>query len=489
MRACVLLTSLGIVGFISGIASAQTASGATDLDRFQRQLESIERETRLRVDTSLPAEQRALIDYGGYLSFNFFAIDDAASNIHYLRQTELLGYARVSLDGAHEFFVRGSARYDDFNTGQSFDGQGDELRGPELDRAYYRFDLKRYLAAYEGQKTTAEFNVTAGRQLVHWANGLTLSQVLDGGDFFIGCDKGGLEVVAGFTPDLYNDIDSSRPGFDSHMNRAFYGAQLSAQIGQHRPFIYGLVQEDHNSDKTYNVSLGGVDAQSQFRYDSWYVGAGSRGNLSDKLTYGIELVYQGGSGTSSPYVVDGGVLTAVDQTIDDISAGAADFQLDYLLTDANRSRISGELILASGDNDRVFSSTNTIGGNTPGTTDHGFNSFGLVNTGLAFSPRVSNLAVARIGASTFPFPSSRTFNRLQVGGNFLIFSKLDGAAPIDEPTSSDAFLGVEPNTFVNWQITSDLSFALRYGVFFPGNTIETSQGVRHFLFTGLTWGF
>lgn len=488
MKGSVLWASLGVLG-LGGTVWAQAQPGSPDLERFQRQLEQIQRDTRLRVDTSLPPDQRALLDFGGYLSFNFYALDDVRGRTHILRQTDLLGYGRLSLDGVHEFFLRGYVRYDDFNTGQSFDGQGDETRGPELDRAYYRFDLKRYLAAYEGVNTRNEFSVTGGRQLIHWANGLTLSQILDGGEVTVGFGPVALTAIGGITPDLYSDIDPFRPEFDSKYDRGFYGGMLSVEVAKHRPFIYGLVQQDYNDQSPTSFTFGGAPTTVRFEYDSWYLGTGSRGSLTDQLVYGVELVYQGGSTLSSPYTGSLGAPTIVTQTEDDIAAWAADFQLDYLLTDANRTRLSAEVILASGDSDRDLSSTSVIGGNRTGTTDRAFNGFGLVNSGLAFSPRLSNLAIGRIGASTFPLPQNRLFNRMQVGTNLLVFSKLDGAAPIDEPTESEAFLGVEPDLFVNWQITSDLTFALRYGVFLPSNTIESSASARHFFFSGLTLGF
>jgi len=337
--------------------------------------------------------------------------------------------------------------------------------------------------------TRNEFAITGGRQLIHWANGLTLSQIIDGGEISVGYGPVTLQVIGGITPDLYSDIDPFRPEFDSKYDRGFYGGMIIVEVEKHRPFIYGLVQQDYNDHSATDFSFGGATAPVRFEYDSWYIGTGSRGSITDQLVYGVELVYQGGSTLSSPYIGSIDAPTLVSQTEDDISAWAADFQLDYLLPDANRTRLSGEIILASGDSDRDLSSTSVIGGNRTGTTDSAFNGFGLVNSGLAFSPRLSNLAIARIGASTFPLPQNRLFNRMQIGANLLVFSKLDGAAPIDEPTGSEAFLGVEPDVFVNWQITSDLTFALRYGVFLPSNTIESTASARHFFFTGLTLGF
>ena len=68
-----------------------------------------------------------------------------------MRQYELVGYGRINFDNAHELFVRGVTRYNDFNEGDSFDGDGDEWVEPRLERFHYRFDLARSLAAYDGK--------------------------------------------------------------------------------------------------------------------------------------------------------------------------------------------------------------------------------------------------------------------------------------------------------------------------------------------------
>lgn len=187
------------------------------------------------------------------------------------------------------------------------------------------------------------------------------------------------------------------------------------------------------------------------------------------------------------------MVTALTQTEDDISAMAFDVVIDYLMNDPNRSRLTFEVIMASGDDDRIHSN-NTFGGNAPNTTDRGFNGFGLLNTGLAFAPSVSNLILMRMGGSTFPSPTSSVFGKLQVGTNLFVFAKLNPDAPIDEDTKDDRYLGFEADFYANWQITSDVSLAMRYGFFVPGDaiggSITTNDGnVRHFFYSGITFGF
>ena len=62
------------------------------------------RPERLRINPDIPADQRALLDYGGYFTFNFFSIDDIQQKTHILRQYDLVAYARLNIDNVHEFF-------------------------------------------------------------------------------------------------------------------------------------------------------------------------------------------------------------------------------------------------------------------------------------------------------------------------------------------------------------------------------------------------
>jgi len=178
----------------------------------------------------------------------------------------------------------------------------------------------------------------------------------------------------------------------------------------------------------------------------------------------------------------------VPQGKDDICAWAADVRLDYLVAGARKTRLSAEAILASGDPDRQVTSA-TVGGNRHGTADHAFNALGFLNTGLAFAPEVSNLAALRLGASTFPAPGVSALERMQVGADFFVYAKLREEAPVNEPTSADHYLGVEPDLYINWQLTNDFSLAVRYGVFFPGSAFGPNDDARQFFYAGVTYAF
>ena len=67
--------------------------------------------------------------------------------------------------------------------------------------------------------------------------------------------------------------------------------------------------------------------------------------------------------------------------------------------------------------------------------------------------------------------------------------KADADAPIDESTEEERWLGWEPDVYVNWQVTEELSLGARYGVFFPGSAFGDEDDARHALFLGVTYAF
>lgn len=462
--------------------------GAEQLQRENRiqELQRLELDRRLRANRDIPPGQRLLFDYGGYASANYLDLDDPAGDSHILRQYDGIGYFRLNVDGAQELFLSTRLGYQDFHRGDSFSGRGDEPIDGDIYRGYYRFDLRRYQQAYGGNPS-GDFNLVAqaGRDLVYWGNGLVMAQAIDGGVVDLEYGKFNLELIAGVTPVRTVDIDSSRPGFDYNTRRGFYGALLSADLAQHRPFIYYLAQRDYN--KLDERQIGSI--RTRYDYDSFYFGGGATGQITDRLRYGVEGAYEFGRTLSNSFELVGFGLVPIEQTRDPIAAGALDARLDYLMADPADTRLSAEGILATGDDDRGHTS-NTFAGNTAGSKDNSFNAFGLVNTGLAFAPDVSNVAVLRVGASTFPLHQYRPMRRLQLGGDFFAYGKFDKDAPIDETTSKgQQFLGVEPDLYVNWQITSDVTLAVRYGAFFPSASALPNDEVRQFFFAGVTFAF
>jgi hypothetical protein len=478
---------------VAGTAGAQVAPGAASADALRREarlreLQQVQLDSRMRVNPDIPPGQRYFFDWGGFVEFNYLSVDDPENENHVLRETDFVPFARLNIDGAHEFFARGRIGWRDFNDGDSFDGRGDEAVDGDLDRGYYRFDYQASQAAYgtgDAPPGDFQFIFQGGRDLAYWANGLVLGQTLDGVMVTVGNSLLTFEAVAGITPVRTVDIDTSRPNFDHNTRRAFFGGMLTLEAGDHRPFVYGLYQKDHNNDDGLDIGL----IETDFEYDSAYVGVGSAGALSQRVRYGVEFAYEFGHSLSNSFeIAPGGALVPIEQTLDDISAWAFNVKLDYLVPDVNQTRLSTELTVASGDDDRG-TTTATFNGNKSGTTDSAFNAFGLLNTGLAFAPEVSNIIALRGGIATFPLPDHGIFRRLQIGVDMFAFAKYDEDAPIDEPTGDNRFLGWEPDVYLNWQLTSDLTLALRYGAFFPSDENFPIDDTRQFFFGGLTFAF
>ena len=79
-------------------ASAQTDGSALQrqtVDRQRRfdQLQQLQLDNRLRANEEVPAGQRALIDYGGYVTLQYFSIDDRNGNNHGLRQPDFVAFS------------------------------------------------------------------------------------------------------------------------------------------------------------------------------------------------------------------------------------------------------------------------------------------------------------------------------------------------------------------------------------------------------------
>jgi hypothetical protein len=484
-----LLAAVLAAGFAPDARAQAPTAGS--VERFERTLEQIRRETREQVVKDVPVGRRALFDYGGYFTFSYLSLDDPEDHNLAFRGYDLVGYGRINFDGIHDFYLRGRGTYRDYNAGDSFDGEGDHLEG-HVEEAYYRLDAGRLFSLDASGPDTPGVIVQVGRQFETWANGLVLSQYVDAVRGLLEFGAVEVELLASITANDYTvDFDSSRPEFDDETRRGFYGALLSVRRGPHRPFAYALIQRDHND----NDQLTDGPLLRRFGYDSYYLGVGANGSLSDRLSYGAEFVYEGGEALSRGGELQDGVTPPPGfepeaQSEEDIHAFAAELHLDYVPGDDRRTRLGTGVLLASGDDDRLNSST-TVGGNQPGTDDTAFNALGYVDDGVAFAPELSNIIAFRATASSYPWTGSTSvLDRLQLGLAAFVYLKFDDDAPITEPTIPGArYLGFEPDVFVNWQIYDDLFMAMRYGVFFPGEDAFESTHARHFFYAGLTYAF
>ncbi|MHC4787171.1 MAG: hypothetical protein ACYTE6_14545, partial [Planctomycetota bacterium] len=112
-----------------------------------------------------------------------------------------------------------------------------------------------------------------------------------------------------------------------------------------------------------------------------------------------------------------------------------------------------------------------------------------IDTGLALAPNLSNLFIARLGGSTYPFRATSSLGRLRMGAAGLLFFKIDSEASLNIPSRDGTFLGGEIDVFADWRIASDVSMNVRYGVFFPGDAACCPDDPRHFFYVGFNYAF
>lgn len=456
-----------------GVA-VSAVQGQVPTDAFLNQQRLLEEEVRSELNTELPADQKVELRWGGWYSFWNLLWDDGINSSRQFRQHDLRLWGSLGLDeGTHQFYVRGKFQREDFNHGDSFDGGDGDWIGPNLDRAFYEFDLARAAKAYRNETLDDwNFRFKVGRDLVEFGTGYALSLPMDHVLMTLELGDVELNALGGTGIKSNDDIDRTRPNKE-YSNRNFWGAELAyTGFKKHRPFVYAFWNDDQHGEGRY------VPLQS-WDYDSWYLGAGSTGELWQNLRYGTELVFEHGDtyGWGDWYKRD------------EIHAWAYDINLEYLTQWKTKPRFLFEYMFASGDPDRRFRPTGSLGGNASGDDD-AFNAFGYRDTGLSFAPRLTNVHIWRAGAAFTPFEKVEMLKNLELGTDWFLYSKnrSDGAVSDGTANRESAFLGWEMDYFASWRITSDLAWTTRFGTFFPGRAFS-DQTTRTFLLTGLTWSF
>lgn len=468
---------------------AQESSNPDLIRRLERQLRQLDARYRLRSPTEARLGERLFFDYGGSARFSVLGVDDNFSNTRLLRQTEASLFLRGDLDGAHRFFTELRFTYNDFNGGESFDGDGDELEEPIAQRYWYAFDLRRHHQAATGERLDYNVLVKGGRQLVHWGSGLSLSKILYAGLLDVEIGSLGFTGLASLTPRTGTvDFDGSRPSFDTNTERAFFGVELSYRGNPIvRPYVSYLVQRDKNERNFQFVMPAFTIFPTRFDYDSEYIAVGTTGAFGDRVLYRAEVVHERGRGLSRPFA--GAPAVPIPQTREDIRAWAGIVTVGYMPGDERRSRVELEVIAGTGDKDRLDSS-DTFGGNAPGTDDRAFNSLGYANTGLVLAPDVSNLLTTQLSYSTSVAASGGRADALRLRLAGFAFTKIKENSPINIPTTRHHFVGAEVDATADWRILSDLSVQLSYGIFFAGNAMPSNQDdPRHFGFVGVSYVF
>lgn len=500
------LPALTACVFICTAANAQGRSTAELANNLQRQLDVEDSLARTAYFRDAPISDRLLLDAGGSFRFGFYGIDTPRSEQQWLQQPDLRLYVLTELDGAHRFFGRLRFQYNqwDFNDARTFgpDTNDEGWQNPIGEIYWYQFDLAGMMASQGETLHNFNIQIRGGRNYYIWTSGLVLSNYIYGAqaDITIG-DFVGTGMYGQTAGHDTVDFDTSRPGFETDTNRQYAGGKLEYRgFSGHRPYAYYMTQMDGNAGQQTVIQpnvLGGVP--TTFSYDSNYVGGGSIGSFGPNIIYRAEFVQQFGTTLSdslnrnpvfNPETLAGQPL-ATPQQDTSISAQAGLAGLTWLARDESDFRLDFQFVIGSGDTNRLDSGT-TFGGIAPRNVDHGFNSNGYVNTGLALAPSPSNMIVPSLGASLNLLPSIALFKDLRYGITGYLFNKVESDAPISVLTRPGVpFIGGEIDQSLDWRISSDLNLNLRYGIFIPNSdAFFPNEGkVRQFLYVGMTYAF
>lgn len=471
MQAAVAGCALGAGGFLperAALGQTENPSSVENLLVQQRLLDD-----QLASERRAMAPLNSLVDWqwGGWIDYYFFHIDDGVQSQRVLQRPGLAVWTRLRVDNAHEVFARMRLNFSYYNPGDEIDRQQDWI-GPNFDRLYYQVDVGKALKLTpDGGPIGARLRV--GRQDVRFGTGLALDLPLDAITLETRLGDLRVEGLLGKTIGSYPNIDRSAP-VDSHSARRMFGIQLRyTGIDRHEPFAYAFWNDDYTDERP-------KDRLQNYGYDTVYVGFGSRGQIVERLNYWTEGVIEAGRSFG-----DGNFVRQ-----DYVQAFAIDAGVEWLIPGPMRKRVAFEYLFASGDSDRIFSPTNAAGGNRYNRKDTSFNAFGFRDTGIALAPALSNLHVFKLGGSLTPFEKVELLRDFEVGTNWFLYHKHHSRGAISDSTADmfQGFVGWEMDYFLNWRIMSDLSWTIRYGMFFPGDAFS-DRDMRGVLFTGITWSF
>ena len=312
--------------------------------------------------------------------------------------------------------------------------------------------------------------VRVGRQFIQVGRGFTLADNLDGVDYratftkkLAGWDA---EAFWGTTPNREFNIDDSIIGFNHGDTRRDFGF-LEANYTHHSGNRYYAYHE-FQTDSSATESL--TQRAQDFHYNSNYTGVGANIRPNQDLLILTEGGFEGGSTRTDAL---GGARV-------DVSAEFFEALGLYTLSQYhNNALVQAEYLWGSGDANRK-NVVDSFGGKQDLSKDQNFLYFGRFDTGLALSPRLSNLHILRAG-----FQESLRMNGPRVhatdplvGIKFTEYWKEHIAGAISDTlaTGNGKHVGDAADMYLAWRIWSDTVLNVQYGHFKPGNAYP--EGTR-----------
>ncbi|NTV29245.1 MAG: alginate export family protein [Candidatus Omnitrophica bacterium] len=327
-------------------------------------------------------------------------------------------------------------------------GEKYDNRGPSVNYAYGSFDWDAW-------------KLEAGRRYFNIGRGIAFSGVFDGVQVNYQQPGWNIGLLAAQTKPHDDNIDTSVPGYDKGAARSFAGLGLGyAGIPDHQIYGYALVERDHSRERP-------EDFAQDYGYDAVFYGAGSKGQWGKRWPYWLEVIQE--TGTSRE---DG------TNAKSDVKAWAVSAEQRFLTLWRSGLTFSGEYAMGSGDPDRAYV-TNTVGGNAAGH-DRNFMYFGYLPTGVALSPLLSNLRLARVGVDLYPFFAVPALRKVLLGLDYYRYWKdrPEGGISDYDATETSREVGQEVDVRIDWRLGPRVILSVEGGCFMPGAAYPDTARAR-----------
>ena len=290
-----------------------------------------------------------------------------------------------------------------------------------------------------------------------------------------------LKLMASRTKDEEANIDRGSP--DIYQDRDFYGGQgtLSLFGGKHKLYGYAVFSKDG--------TLNAVAPAQAYEYNAKYYGIGANGSFFKNSNYWMEYIGTGGDTYSTGQ--------SVGSVKDSINAWAFTSGGMYFFKGKTKPYIVYESAYGSGDMDKGMVDVSGINnlyvtGNTVGTKDESFHSFGYYDVGAALGADLSNLKVHKLAFYFKPFGENKYYHDLSVGAKYSIYKKIYAQSPISDYYSDqlNRDVGSGIDLYLTWQLLDDLNLYVNYSIFKPGDAYPVNRrDTDKYLLTTMTLSF
>jgi hypothetical protein len=469
------------VAFVAGVLLAGAATPAFALQNpEERRRELLERIESLRPTEEMlgPYHRWYSLDYGLWSTQTYSDYHEPESSgvpaWAFSNDTRWWMNAGVRMpDDLRKFAGFDHSVYLRFKNLYTYEQRGDnDVDGPHFDLLYWSGNFKR-------------LKTRLGRRFLYLGRGIVYGNTHDGVDLTLELNEFNIKAFYAHTQKHEHNIDTSAPAFDKRYYRRFVGFQLDyLKLAQHRPYAFYLRSKDLSDEDP-------IDTRRDFRYDAWYYGLGSGGELYfPNLRYFVEHVWQRGKS----FLAD-----SLNRTR--IHAYATDLGLEYFFQVYSHPALKLEYAHGSGDAERS-NVTNTTGGNAAGF-DKNFLYFGTFTSGgFALNARLSNIDVYKVGLTLKPFEGIQPHQASKIpllwgmrdftlGANYHVFKKDESLGAISDTRATRNLhdIGQEWDLFFTWRIASDIVWTGKWGHFNTGTAFADDVENEHFLSSSLTFSF